>query len=601
MNGYTGSAQIFSVTVNSSGRFVAVGYNGSSQPVFATSTDGTTWSTPSLMNGYTGSTFIYSVTVNSSGKFVATGYNNLSLHPVVTTSTDGINWTTPTSHHTGFGFQFSNTAVTYIERVVDNVIEVNSDNEVKISLSKVPANIGGVRMFSENDASSNYLKSPETSSDFRLRKGLDTILFHENFNYTAQDTWKWYYASTTMTASLPASGFLQLGTVAGTAISHGAEVISYQNFPIVNSSPLALQCSFAQITSQILVNEIFDIGFRQLPTSSLGISATAPENTILLDGVFLRLTSSGLEGIVRNNGLSVSTGIMKSSKDFIINKFETYTIVVDINFVEFWMNNILIGIIKVPPSMGAVFLAASTKVFIRKLCTGTTSSTNKMGISWLTVLAVDLMRNKPLSEIQCGQGLTSYNFLPGAAVTTKNGLYPATAVAPTPAALTNSTVLAATLTGMVSINPTLATTTDGIINGYQNPLYSTANTVHNGNLYITGVSFQGIVVTALTGGPVTYNYSIAYGHTAVSLATADAASFINATTHAPKIIPIGSETYPATAAVGVLGKTSPTTVIFDTPLCVGPGECIGLIARNRGTVTTLGAITFIFQFNGYYE
>ena len=94
MNGSTVVASMNSVTVNSSGKFVAVGYDGNNYPVFATSTDGSTWTTPVLMNGSTVVASMNSVTVNSSGKFVAVGYDG-NNYPVFATSTDGSTWTTP--------------------------------------------------------------------------------------------------------------------------------------------------------------------------------------------------------------------------------------------------------------------------------------------------------------------------------------------------------------------------------------------------------------------------------------------------------------------------------------------------------------------------
>ena len=53
------------------------------------------------------------------------------------------------------------------------------------------------------------------------------------------------------------------------------------------------------------------------------------------------------------------------------------------------------------------------------------------------------------------------------------------------------------------------------------------------------------------------------------------------------------------AAVGVLGQ--PIDINFDTPVCVRPGEFIDIIARNIGTVTTTGAITFLTSIGGYWE
>jgi hypothetical protein len=53
MNGSATVARMLSVTVSSSGLFVAVGWNSSGYPVYATSSNGSTWTTPAAMNGST--------------------------------------------------------------------------------------------------------------------------------------------------------------------------------------------------------------------------------------------------------------------------------------------------------------------------------------------------------------------------------------------------------------------------------------------------------------------------------------------------------------------------------------------------------------------
>ena len=73
MNGSTSSAEMRAVTVNSAGLFVAVGYDVSEAPLYATSSNGSTWTTPALMNGSTSYAEMRAVTVNSAGLFVAVG------------------------------------------------------------------------------------------------------------------------------------------------------------------------------------------------------------------------------------------------------------------------------------------------------------------------------------------------------------------------------------------------------------------------------------------------------------------------------------------------------------------------------------------------
>jgi hypothetical protein len=93
MNGSSVSAKMNSVTVNSSGVFVAVGYNNSNYPKIATSANGTVWSTPTAINNTTNTDILTSVIANSAGKFVAVGYDYNSDYPVFSTGTTSGNIT----------------------------------------------------------------------------------------------------------------------------------------------------------------------------------------------------------------------------------------------------------------------------------------------------------------------------------------------------------------------------------------------------------------------------------------------------------------------------------------------------------------------------
>ncbi len=60
-------------------------------------------------------------------------------------------------------------------------------------------------MFTENDPGTQtgtaYLKSPETSTDYRLRTGVDAVWDDESFNYVAQNFNKHKYTSNTLTVT----------------------------------------------------------------------------------------------------------------------------------------------------------------------------------------------------------------------------------------------------------------------------------------------------------------------------------------------------------------------------------------------------------------
>ena len=103
--------------------------------------------------------------------------------------------------------------------------------------------------------------------------------------------------------------------------------------------------------------------------------------------------------------------------------------------------------------------------------------------------------------------------------------------------------------------------------------------------YVTPVIFETVI----------YAISLAYGHTAVSLATTE-----SATTKAPRRLPVGIQTFAQTAAVGV----QPPSLQDDytvAPICVQPGEFFQVVLRNLGAVTTTGAVTFVVGVTGYWE
>ena len=97
--------QWYSVASQPNGNlFVAVGFAryygggleglGNAVPIVSISTNGTTWTTPSIVSqNYL---FFRSVAINSAGRSVAIGWDQFD-YPISSTSTDGINWSTPTA------------------------------------------------------------------------------------------------------------------------------------------------------------------------------------------------------------------------------------------------------------------------------------------------------------------------------------------------------------------------------------------------------------------------------------------------------------------------------------------------------------------------
>ena len=100
MGGTTTAAVMQGITVNSSGLFVAVGFDNTTTytPLYAYSSDyGNTWTAPAQLGASTGY-IMTSIAVNSSGKFVAVGNTPSFGNGVYATSTNGTTWSsTPTA------------------------------------------------------------------------------------------------------------------------------------------------------------------------------------------------------------------------------------------------------------------------------------------------------------------------------------------------------------------------------------------------------------------------------------------------------------------------------------------------------------------------
>jgi hypothetical protein len=154
---------------------------------------------------------------------------------------------------------------------------------------------------------------------------------------------------------------------------------------------------------------------------------------------------------------------------------------------------------------------------------------------------------------------------------------------PTAAVPTNTTAaLGSGLCGQFWETDTLAVTVDGIIASYQVPPISVSSP--NRRLVVLGIKIQSYVQTVIVGGGYVANWSLAFGHTAVSLATAESAS-----SKAPCRIPLGIHGVPAAAAANsTLGD-----IVVDFrggEVFVNPGEFIQIVKKKVGTAPTAGAI-----------
>jgi hypothetical protein len=485
-----------------------------------------------------------------------------------------------------------------------NVAEVDASNNLKVNTPGYtaagvisgggPAQAGAVGMYSVNDEGTVTLarnvKSPKTSLHRRLRVGIDTLMFNDTFNATTQNTSIWNYIFATMTASQPGVGTLNFGTVQGTAATHGAIMKTFQHFPLIGKASIAAKFTTSLFTATLVANEEYRCGFGNPATAG-----TAPT-----DGVWFHLTTAGLFGKAFFNGVEATTASLATLASFTLGSNYVLEIIIGEQLIEFWRDGILLGTLANAVANGQPFQNASLPCFMQKICTGVVANSNTVRVADINIYTSDIATNKdwPAQLATLGQ---QGNLGQNGHTQGKTSIY-ANSTAPTAVALTNTTAAFTGLGGQAAVLPTLAVSTDGILFSYQNPA-STIN-ITGRNLLIYGVQLSGHVSVVLSAGAILpYQASLQYGHTAVSLATAETASFATATTHAPRVVPLGLSSFGPTAAAVAGTQATPISVSFTVPIVVRPGEFVAIVLKLGvgGVVTATGAVTYMCNIDAVWE
>lgn len=412
----------------------------------------------------------------------------------------------------------------------------------------------------------------------RMEVSTPTPLFTETFNYSAQDTGRWNVALTTFAVTY-SGGFMNINSGTVTTASAVAAIRSYCTIPYPTNGAVVAETTVA-FTQPPQAHTQFECGFLYV-TNVL----TTPTD----GAAFFRIDTTGvLKGVVNYNGVEVTTSALTMPTYSNANVFK---VVVDERRAEFWINGVLQATLAATATNGQMQMSPTLQYAIRFFndATGPTLA-SQAKVSDVNIYHLDQVDNRPWANVNAEQGLMAYQ---GAAGMTmgSTALY-ANSANPTAAVPANATAaLGSGLGGNFWETASIAVNTDGIISSYQVPAATT--TVAGRKLVITGVRWMSIVQTVLAGGPFVYHHGLAFGHTAVSLATAEAAA-----TKAPRRIALGVSTFAAAAAVGTIGANLSHT--FASPIVVNPGEFIATIVKNIGTVGTSGTIHHAITFDGYW-
>lgn len=461
---------------------------------------------------------------------------------------------------------------------------VDAFYNLNVNLPGTDSQAGYGVMLSEVDAGTitgaRLVAVPEVTDDFRLRIGADNMIFNETFVGTALNTGLWSSPVTTMTVTV-ASGFANLN--AGLSVASGAvaQVRTHRHFPTYKTFTTYLEAE-VQFTQTPQTNNVCEWGY------FLAAGTATP-----LDGAFFRLTTSGeFRCIINNNGVETPSAALNFTTLIGVNITKKFLIYIGSTVVHFWINNVLVAEVNRSDGQGSSTATMNLPMAFRNYNSGITSLAQVMKVGNTNVSIGDQSMAKPWSQVICGGGGHSSQGQTGGIMGT-TALY-ANSANPVAAVPTNTTAaLGSGLGGLFFETDTLAVTTDGIISSFQVPVGTAA--LPGKTLYVTRITLTSYIQTVIVGGPYIANWSVAYGHTAVSLATTE-----TATSKAPRRMPIGCQ--PVTAAQAV--STMVGIIIdlnLDSPIVVNQGEFIQLVKKKVGTAPTGGAVAHMISIGGYFE
>lgn len=438
-------------------------------------------------------------------------------------------------------------------------------------------------MAESTDPTGRIVSDIHTSAQGRLSVGTPNILFNEVFGSTVTNTSLFSTAVTTMSMAGTTNGFvLNSGSIV-TAAAVGV-LRTYAFFPFVcDLSTFAVWEALYTVAPQ--TNCTMEMGFGQ------AASTTTPT-----DGALFRFDTTGaFKAVLNNNGSEQMVTISAIPSANVMHK---YKIISENDRVLFYIDGVCVASISSASGEGMPMFQQGQPWYCRMYHAGSAPSlANLLKVGYVCVGNQDANGlNRPLAVSAALAGKMGSQIQTGTASgQTANNVNVTTTINPAGAAMTNTTAALGTgLGGVFSCQPTLAQGIDGILCSYLNPVATAA--IPGKTLYITGVKVAGIVTTALTGGPLAFGYYLGYGNTAVTLVGTD-----SATAKFPRRTSIGVEGCAATAAVGTLLSNGGAYMVFNSPIAVNPGEYVEIIARNFGTVTSAGVVSFLVSFDAFWE
>lgn len=477
-------------------------------------------------------------------------------------------------------------------KITDNVdasgLGINTDHEAKVALTTDVTKAGNAAIAAElNQAGSGVgrlVRPADISIDYRMRTGVDSILFADTFNHGQVNVSKYKVVNTTATNAL-SGGRWVLNSGNSVTSGQGTQIQTWAHFKLFLSYPLYADFE-AQLAQLPQTNNVIEMGLGHIS------GVTAPT-----DGVFFRYNASGaLLGVISNNGAETTVALTAAATPFVPAPaiMNHYLIAVHNDRTEFWIDDVLYGAITTPAAVGSPTLSMSLPLAMRIYNSGTVTTAQRLEVSNVSITAGDLNANRLWPTVMGVSGNSAIN-IPDSVAAGQTANY-ANSAAPASATLSNTAAGYATLGGQFQFAAVAGAETDYALFAYQVPAASP--TVPGKNLIVRGVRIETYNTGAAVATTATVlQWGIGVGQTAVTMATTDSAT---TGARAARRVAFGVQSFPVGAAIGAVA--APIDVNLDAPVVVEPGCYFHVLLKMPiGTATASQIIRGVVFVNAYFE
>jgi hypothetical protein len=448
--------------------------------------------------------------------------------------------------------------------------------------------------------------SPEATDDYRLRVGMDTILFSMNFEGTAVARDRWQQNDSTMTCS-QSTGFFTLNSGNSITVSQATNIRTYRTFPLFGSFTTYFEAWIRE--ANIAATNV---------TSEWGFGYAATTVAQMTDGVIFRRVSGGqLRAVVISSATGAGVDVQAVDIDttnvpnrdgtgtFDPTQVQHYVITVHHDESVFWINDCIVARIKTNSAYGSPTNSSHQPVFFRINNTGAVvGGARTLAVGAVSVSQGEMNTSRPWGHTMCLGGGGAYQVQPGSTsgptVTRGTGAlgWPNSGTARAAGTWTATTAPATNSLGGLWQSPAISTLTADA----DYPVFSFANpagtaTLPGKTLVITGIKWgKTIALTAAASNNCSLNFIVGVGGTSSASTQTEAAAVV-----AARGVVLDSIPFKSSAAIHDFVEGGEMS-FGDAPLVVPPGCFVTFVVRINGTVAsnTL-SVQGSVAFAGYFE